>query len=81
MAARKQLWHPDEVRQRIQASQLLNRLHDHAFGEIDLTPQQVRSIEILLKKALPDLAAIEVSGDAEQPLRMIFERRVIKAGE
>lgn len=26
MAARKQLWHPDEVRQKIQASQLITQL-------------------------------------------------------
>jgi hypothetical protein len=63
MAARKQLWHPDEVRAKIQASQLLNRLHDHAFGKVELTPAQVRSIEVLLKKAIPDLSAVQMSGE------------------
>ena len=62
MAARKQLWHPDEVRAKIQASQLINRLHSHAFGEVELTPAQVRSIEVLLKKAIPDLSAVTMSG-------------------
>jgi hypothetical protein len=63
MAARKQLWHPDEVRAKIQASQLINRLHDHAFGVVELTPAQVRSIEVLLKKAVPDLSAVQISGE------------------
>lgn len=63
MAARKQLWHPDEVRAKIQASQLINRLHEHAFGGIELTPAQVRSIEILLKKAVPDLSAVQLTGE------------------
>jgi hypothetical protein len=62
MAARKQLWHPDEVRAKIQASQLINRLHEHAFGKIELTSQQVKSIDILLRKAIPDLSAVELSG-------------------
>ena len=63
MAARKQLWHPDEVRAKIQASQLINRLHAHAFGEVELTPAQVRSIEVLLKKAVPDLSAVQLTGE------------------
>lgn len=65
MAKRKQLWHPDDVRQKIQASQLCNRLHKHAFGEIEMTATQVRSAEILLKKAMPDLSSVEGSVDAE----------------
>ena len=63
MAKRKMLFHPDDVKEKIKTSQLINRLHQHAFGEIELTPQQVRSIEILLRKAVPDLAAIEHSGE------------------
>jgi hypothetical protein len=42
---------------------------------------QVNAAKTLLGKTLPDLAAVQHSGDADQPLRMIFERRVIKAGE
>lgn len=60
MAKRKQLFHPDEVREKIKASQLCNRLHAHAFGEIELTATQVKSIEILLRKSMPDLSAAEV---------------------
>jgi hypothetical protein len=48
---------------------LINRLTAHALGEADpqtgkpveLSPTQVRSIEILLKKSLPDLTATEIT--------------------
>ena len=66
MAIRKRLSHDQKTREKIQTSQLINRLHDNAFGKIDLTPSQIKSIEILLKKALPDLQAIEHTGEVEQ---------------
>jgi hypothetical protein len=68
MASRKQLWHPDEVRAKIQASQLINRLHDHAFGQVEMTATQLRAAEVLLKKAMPDLAAVTHQGDPEKPI-------------
>ena len=72
MAARLRLRHQDEVRAKIQASQLINRLTAHAFGEIDLSPSQIKAIEILLKKSIPDLQAVELSGDAENPVALKF---------
>src|SRR6516164_9499965 len=36
MAKRKMLFHPDYVREKIRASQLINRLQKCAFGEINL---------------------------------------------
>ena len=53
--------HQDDVRSKIQTSQLINRLTDHALGAIDLSPTQVRAIEILIKKTLPDLSAVDLS--------------------
>lgn len=67
MATRKQLWHPDEVRQKIQASQLINRLQDHALStaaEPIMTDSQVRAAFGLLGKVVPDLKAIEHSTGA-----------------
>ena len=55
MAKRKMLFHPDYVREKIRASQLLNRLQKCAFGEISLTITQLRAIEILLRKSSPTL--------------------------
>jgi hypothetical protein len=60
MATRKMLRQPDYVREKIRTSQLINRLQKCAFGEISLTMTQLRAIEILLRKCLPDLAAAEI---------------------
>lgn len=68
MAVRKNLSHDERTRQKIQTSQLINRLEKSAFGEIDLTPQQLKSIEILLKKSLPDLSSVQLTGDADNPV-------------
>src|SRR5262245_26058831 len=56
------LFHPDDVREKIRASQLVNRLQNHALGLLkpELTISQVRAIEILLRKCVPDLAAAEI---------------------
>jgi hypothetical protein len=71
MAKRKMLFHPDYVREKIRASQLINRLHKCAFGEISLTMTQLRAIEILLRKSIPDLAAAEIK--SEQTHRYVAE--------
>lgn len=56
-------WTPDKVRQRIQTGVLVKRLTDHALGLLELTKTQVAAIQILLRKSLPDLTAIEHSGN------------------
>lgn len=38
---------------------LINRLIKHGLGEVDMSQTQVRAIEILLRKALPDLSSTE----------------------
>lgn len=56
MAATKRnaMW-IETTRQKVQASQLINRLQDHVLGTVELSATQVRAAEILLKKTLPDL--------------------------
>ncbi len=70
MAERLRKKHQEEVRTKIQPSQLINVLQNHALGadEIDITPTRMKAIEILLKKSLPDLSSTEITGDAEQPI-------------
>lgn len=63
MAARKQRWHPDEVRQRIKTSQLINRLMQHVNGETTLDASQVTAALGLLNKVLPNLSATTLSGE------------------
>lgn len=65
MAARKDLRHSDEVRARIQTSQLVNRLTSFINGKIELSAAQVTAALGLLRKSLPDLTAVEHSGEVE----------------
>lgn len=53
----------EETRKKVQTSQLINRLQDHVVGKVDMSPTQVRAAEILLRKSLPDLSAVEHSGE------------------
>lgn len=70
MATRIRKKHQDEVRARIQTSQLINRLQNHALSEEinELKPSQLKAIEILLKKSLPDLQSTEITGDSDAPV-------------
>lgn len=68
MAARKKLFHPEDVRRKIQASQLVNLLRDHATGvKVVADASRIKAAEILLKKAMPDLSAIEYTQQDELP--------------
>ena len=64
MAARiRRIEHTEEVRQRIRTSQLVRRLTNHAFGRgkpMDST--QVTAALGVLKKSLPDLSAMVLTG-------------------
>lgn len=57
--------HQDEIRAKIQASQLINRLTDHALGNLKkpMDATQVTAALGLLRKAVPDLSATEHSGE------------------
>lgn len=55
--------HQDDVRRKIQASQLINRLQDHVDGKVDLESTQVKAAEILLRKSIPDLSTISGPGE------------------
>ena len=55
----------DATRAKIQVTQLINRLQANANGELpkEMTPGQVRSAQILLNKALPDLTLVTYYGE------------------
>lgn len=68
MAARtRKPQHDERTREKIRTSQLLNRLHAYALSELDpqsnevvkLESGQVKAIEILLRKSMPDLQSVE----------------------
>ena len=53
--------HQDDVRRKIQASQLINVLQHHALTEdSELSQSRIKAIEILLKKSVPDLSAVQI---------------------
>ena len=74
MPARKQRIHPDHVKERIQASQLINRLTQFVNSEINLEPAQVTAALGLLRKCGPDLAAVQHSGADGGPLQVIINK-------
>lgn len=55
MAARLNKRLADQTRDAIQTSMLINRLVDHALGNVEMKSTQVRAAEILLNKTLPNL--------------------------
>ena len=64
----------EEARQKIRTTQLINRLQDHALGEIEMSPTQVRSVEILLKKAVPDLQSVDLTAQGNIGINVIIEQ-------
>ena len=62
-----------EHRVKIQNSNILNRMIDHALGNCEMSASQVTVAIALMKKTLPDLAAVTISGDPDQPVKMVIE--------
>ena len=52
----------ERVRERIQADRIIKRLEDHVLDGKEMSPSQVTAGLGLLKKRVPDLAAVELSG-------------------
>jgi hypothetical protein len=71
MAKRKQLWHPNEVRQKIQTSQLINRLTQHALSDDPIMDSsQVQAARALINKVVPDVTETTFKGDPSAPLQV-----------
>lgn len=62
--------HAEKTKRLIRASQLLNRLNSFANGEIEMTPAQVQAAKIVIGKEIADLKAVELSGNADAPVRV-----------
>ena len=91
---RQMKFHPDEVRSKIQANRLVHTLQQFIFGDVDkdgrkladLSMPQVRAIDCLLKKVVPDLTRTLISADvnvryvAELPKVLTKEEWVKKYG-
>jgi len=66
-----------EHRTKIANSKILNRLIQHAEGEIEMTPTQVSAGLGLLDRVMPKLASVQHSGDEENPVIIGQIKRVI----
>jgi hypothetical protein len=67
----------DSWKEKIRTTMLINRLNSHIFEDVEISPTQMKAIEILLKKVAPDLKAVEVSGNEDSPLAITSIERVI----
>ena len=63
---------------KIRTTQLVKRLQCHALGvpddagnDVNLNSSQIRAIEILIKKVIPDLSSTEWKGDPDSPLTVV----------
>ena len=65
--------HAEAVREKIQTTQLLNRLQAYALGDkkVKLTGSELKAIEMLLDKTLPNLASIKHEVEAKQVVFLI----------
>lgn len=65
-ARNRKIRHDDETRAKIQAAQIINRLHKCVMGEITLESSQVSAAKALLNKVLPDLSAVTLDAEVTQ---------------
>lgn len=60
-----------EHRVKIQNSNVLNALIEHVEGKRDMSSTQVTAAIALMKKVLPDLAAVEMTGEDGGPMEVL----------
>ena len=79
MAARIRKTHQDDVRKKIQASQLVNYLQNHSLanGGSENANTRVRAATALLNKVLPDLSSTTHSGDPDSPVLHRIEQVIV----
>jgi len=67
--------HQEDIRTKIQVSQLINVLEKQALTDDapDISASRMKAIEILLRKSLPDLSSIELTGDPENPIETVVK--------
>lgn len=72
MATRMRLRHQEDVRSKIQATKIIQRLEDCALGTLDMTREQIAAAKIILGKTLPDLSATSVDLGVETNLLTVL---------
>ena len=67
-------------RDKIRNSNILSYLIRHAEGKREMNATQVTAALALLKKTLPDLSSVEVTGDDTNPLNIAHTIRLVAGG-
>lgn len=70
----------DEHRVKIQNSNILNALIEHVEGRREMSPTQVTAGLGLLKKVLPDISQVTISGDDENPVQTVTKIELVALG-
>jgi hypothetical protein len=74
MAARLNPMHQEMVRDKIQASQLINALQNHVLKRKAMKSTQIRAALGLLAKCVPDLQRTDLTGTDGKPLEVNIVR-------
>lgn len=69
MAARLNKRHSEQVRAKIQASVIIDRLQRHVNGDLEMSSTQVNAANSLLDRSVPKLQQIQHVGDANNPVQ------------
>ena len=60
----------EEWKKRIASGKIMKRIEECALGDIEMTSNQLKAADILLKKIIPDLARQELVGDKDAPIEL-----------
>jgi len=70
--------HHEDTRKKIQAQQIINRLQKHLMADAPLLDaSQVNAARTLLNKVLPDLSAVQMAGDPDNPVKHAVEVHIV----
>ena len=79
MAARLNRHHAEHIRQKIQASVIIERFTRCVKGELELTPAQISAGTALLDRSVAKLQQIQHSGDDDSPMKLVVSWKSAKS--
>ncbi len=75
MPRRKGAYSPTQLaewRERIKTGKAIDTLNQAVEGKIELSTARMKAIEIALRKTLPDLSSVELSGAGGEPIQFTW---------
>lgn len=67
----------ERIRERIQADRIIKKLEDHVLNNEEMTASQITAALGLLKKRIPDLSAVEMSGQDGEPIQVVSKIELV----